>query len=77
MLSFFQWNKPTFSRLPKLDTWIKEWSGIETETLIPKDWFGKGHDHDRGEVNKEGYWTNNIRFGPLFRILLWLLQRLC
>ena len=53
MLSFFHGTKQYSVGSQTKETWIKERSRKETETPTPKDWFGRDHTIDGGEVNKE------------------------
>jgi hypothetical protein len=60
MLSFIPLNETCFDREPKLKDWFKSWAGAEAEFLEPSDWFGRGHDHNGGTYDTNGYWRVKI-----------------
>jgi hypothetical protein len=55
MLSFILLNETCLEREPKLKDWLKAWTNDGTEFLEPRDWFGRGHDHDGGCYDVNGY----------------------
>jgi hypothetical protein len=56
MLSFIPLNETCLKREQKLKDWVKSWAGANAEFLEPKDWFGRGHDHNGGTYDGDGYW---------------------
>jgi hypothetical protein len=63
MLSFIPLHLSAFERYTPLKNWILHWAGPNVEFLSPADWFGRGHGHDGGYSDKNGFWRVKIRKG--------------
>ena len=58
------WNQFVHERSTKFKTWLKSWVPTDFEYLEPKDWYSRGHDHDSGHYDKQGFWRYTINSKP-------------
>jgi hypothetical protein len=63
MLSFIPLHLTAIERQPKLVEWVKSWLGQDLEILSPAQWFTRGHSHDGGYYDQQGFWRVKIRPG--------------
>jgi hypothetical protein len=63
MLEFIPLHLTAIDRHPQLEQWLLSWIGSDAEVLSPSDWFERGHDHDEGFYDKNGYWRIRHRKG--------------
>ena len=48
---------------------MQYWYGHSSEVLSPRDWYSRGHDHDSGYHNSNGFWWLKIKSGLLIQNL--------
>jgi hypothetical protein len=63
MIEFVPFHKSAPTSSPTLQAWIKTWAPPSAEFLSPEGWFERGHDHDGGKRDANGFWTPAIRAG--------------
>jgi len=68
MLSFCPWGQSAIERHPQLKDWLASTFGSAFEFLQPRDWYGRGHDHDGGFRDHKNFYRLKIRAGHFFWI---------
>jgi hypothetical protein len=63
MLSFVPLHLSAIERNPSLHRWVCSWLGNDAELLEPEQWFSRGHSHDGGSYDENGFWRLKIRPG--------------
>jgi hypothetical protein len=63
MLSFVPLHLSAIERNPSLHPWVFSWLGNDAELLAPNQWFSRGHSHDWGSYDENGFWRVKIRPG--------------
>lgn len=61
MEQFCPWGKSAPQREPKLREWFSKLVGKDLEILSPQQWFNRGHDHQGGFYDENGYWRLKTR----------------
>ena len=67
MLEHLPWGKSATEGYPKLEAWVRSWTGDESILLEPIDWFEKGLDVKYGLHGDIGFWRTVVNSG----IYLW------
>ena len=60
MSKYCPWGMSPCSRSSTWTSWLKTWLP-EGQVLTPNDWFTKGHDHNGGYVDPQGFWRLHIK----------------
>jgi hypothetical protein len=61
MLTFIPPHLNAIERHPPLLNWLCSWLGHNSELLTPDQWFSRGHSHDGGGYDQNGFWRVKIR----------------
>ena len=57
MLNFLPLNETAIERMPEVQDWIREWTGLNyLEALTPTEWFDRGHGLGGGKRKTDGMW---------------------
>jgi len=61
MLDFIPLHLSAIERTLELEPWLRLWLGKDVEFLDAAGWFSRGHDHQGGEFDGQGFWRHKIK----------------